>query len=104
HGRIVSHRGQGVNPQMPTPRHLGSRLLGVARDTAKQQISREVKRALQERGLSARAAADKMGVEPKTIYRWINGDNYPKWDQLEAFVKHVGPIRLTLGTKKDPRP
>jgi hypothetical protein len=76
----------------------------VAEDTIRKKVSREVKRALSDARLSARAAAKRMDVEPKTIYRWINEENDASLENLVLFAKHVGPIRLDIGdtTKKPP--
>lgn len=69
----------------------------MAEDTIRKQVSRELKRALSDAGLSARAAAGRMEVEPKTLYRWINEDNNASLENLALFAKHVGPIRLNIG-------
>jgi hypothetical protein len=53
--------------------------------------------------MSARTAARRMEVEPKTIYRWINEENDASLENLVLFAKHVGPIRLDIGdTSKEP--
>ena len=90
--------GTPVNPQMPTARHKALTLPSMPADPVQKQISREVKRALSDAGVSARAAAVRMGKKDgKTVYRWIKEDNYPSWDELELFAKKVGPIRLDIG-------
>lgn len=77
----------------------------MAEDTLRKQVSREIKRALHDAGLSARAAAQLMDVEPKTIYRWIKQENSATLESLTLFAKHVGPIRLDIGgTAETPPP
>lgn len=77
----------------------------MAADPVQKQISREVKRALSDAGVSARAAAVRLGKKDgKTVYRWINGDNYPSWDELEAFAEEIGPIRLDIGGQQKETP
>ena len=80
----------------------------------RQQISREVKQALQKAGLSARTAAakmprgpDKKPVEGKLLYRWMNAEVTAPLDRLEQFAVAVGQtITLRIGpdTAKDPPP
>ena len=67
-------------------------------------LSREVKRALSDAGLSAPAAARKLGWERKRIYRWIDGDVSPRLEDVELFAAQVGPIHLDIGGKQKSAP
>lgn len=114
HGRIVSHRGQGVKGFVPTPRHSRATLPRMPAPELRQAISREVKRALSDARLSAAAAAKKMpkdekGRQPqaKLIYRWIKGDVTAPLERLEEFALAVEqPLRLYIGPEiaKEPPP
>jgi hypothetical protein len=67
-------------------------------------LSREVKRALSDAGLSAPAAARKLGWERKRIYRWIDGDVSPRLEDVELFAAQVGPIHLDIGGNEKKAP
>ena len=74
----------------------------------RQQISREVKRALVDARLSARGAAAKMGLrDGKLIYRWMRGEVTAPLERLEEFALAVDqPLTLNIGpdATKDPPP
>jgi hypothetical protein len=76
----------------------------MAPEPVDKALSREVKRALSDAGLSAPAAARKLGWDRKRIYRWIDGDVSPRLEDIEAFAVAVGPLRLEIGgtTKNTP--
>ncbi len=49
-------------------------------ETAFQVLLRE---AVEASGLSQRKAAKQFGVQPVTLYRWLNGESYPRtWETL----------------------
>ena len=81
----------------------------MASEPVRVQISREVKRVLSERRMSARAAAKLMPKrtteDPKLLYRWINEEVTAPLENLEAFAVAVGqPITLVLGKEKSGLP
>ena len=88
--------GTPVNRQMPTARQIRATVPDVSDNAVRKQISREVKRALVDARISARAAALRMEVEPKTVYRWINEEVTAPLDALALFAEKVGPIRLDI--------
>jgi len=46
-----------------------------------------------------------MKVEPKRIYRWLNGEVSPRLDEVERFAVAIGqPMRLVLGHDESAAP
>lgn len=92
---------------MPTTRHLGSTLPFVTESESRQSLGREIKRALSVGSLSVAAAARKMEVEPKRLYRWINGEVSPRLDDIHLLAIAIGqPLSVHFGreTQEDAAP
>lgn len=80
-------------------------------DPLRQQIAREVKRALYDADMRAPEAARRMQVltgkpaEPKTIYRWAKGEVLAPLDRLADLATAIDqPITLRLGTQTESAP
>lgn len=80
-------------------------------DPLRQQIAREVKRALYDADMRAPEAARRMQVltgkpaEPKTIYRWAKGEVLAPLDRLADLATAIDqPITLRLGPQTESAP
>jgi transcriptional regulator with XRE-family HTH domain len=70
-----------------------------------RDLGREIKRALSAAGLSVAGAARKMEVDPKRLYRWINGEVNPPLSEVERLAQVIGqPIVVQLGPQTERTP
>ncbi len=57
---------------------------------AKAEFGKRLEAALEEAGLTQRAFADELEVEPSTVSRWVSGASFPDDDRFPTICRLVG--------------
>ena len=66
----------------------------------KQVMSRNLKRLMAERKVSAKELSKRLGFPYTTVLSWLKADNYPRIDKIEAMADYFGVLKSDLIEQK----
>lgn len=66
----------------------------------KQVMSRNLKRLMAERKVSAKELSKRLDFPYTTVLSWLKADNYPRIDKIEAMADYFGILKSDLIEEK----
>lgn len=66
----------------------------------KQVMSRNLKRLMAERKVSAKELSKRLDFPYTTVLSWLKADNYPRIDKIEAMADYFGVLKSELIEEK----
>ena len=66
----------------------------------KQVMSRNLKRLMAERKVSAKELSKRLDFPYTTVLSWLKADNYPRIDKIEAMADYFGVLKSDLIEEK----
>ena len=62
----------------------------------KRTMANNIKRFMDEKGVTRRDLCDKLGFKYSTVTDWINAEKYPRIDKIEAMANFFGVSKADL--------
>lgn len=62
----------------------------------KAVMSRNLRRLMAERRISAKELSRRLNFPYTTLLSWLKGDNYPRIDKIEAMAEYFGVLKSDL--------
>lgn len=59
-------------------------------------FSKNLKRLMENKGVSRREIADILGISYFTVTDWVNGKKYPRMDKVELLANYFGVLKSDL--------
>ncbi len=69
----------------------------------KAVMSRNLKRLMREKNTTAKAMSKTLGFPYTTVLSWMNAENYPRIDKIEAMAGYFGVMKSDLIEEKLPQ-
>ena len=69
----------------------------------KRTMANNIKRFMDEKGVTRRDLCDKLGFKYSTVTDWINAEKYPRIDKIEAMANFFGVSKADLVEPAEPQ-